>query len=257
MTSDQGGKGQGLVDAVLDAYTEHPAFGYRKMSNFLSTQGIEDATEKRIRLLYRSLGLRGASQKFKTTRPPKGKFQKYPYLLKNRPVLFVNQVWATDITYIRLPHGMVYLVAIIDLYSRKILSWRLSDNMKVDFCLEALYEAIDNYGVPAIFNTDCGSQFTSDEFTGVLEAYGIEISMDGVGRCLDNIRVERTWKTVKYEFVFLYEWSSKGQLEKGLDGFIKAFNKERPHEALGYQTPDEVYERGCFPVEGTDTVEVA
>lgn len=199
MTSDQGGKGQGLVDAVLDAYTEHPAFGYRKMSSFLSSQRIEDATEKRIRLLYRSLGLRGASQKFKTTRPPKGKFQKYPYLLKDKPVLFVNQVWATDITYIRLPHGMVYLVAIIDLYSRKILSWRLSDNM----------------------------------------------------------RVERTWKTVKYEFVFLYEWSSKGQLEKGLDGFIKTFNKERPHEALGYQTPDEVYERGCFPVEGTDTVEVA
>ena len=126
MTSDQGGKGQGLVDAVLDAYAEHPAFGYRKMSNFLSIQGIEDATEKRIRLLYKSLGLRGASQKFKTTRPPKGKFQKYPYLLKGKPVLFVNQVWATDITYIRLPHGMVYLVAIIDLYSRSTSVWRPS-----------------------------------------------------------------------------------------------------------------------------------
>ena len=118
----------------------------------------------------------------------------------------------------KLPHGMVYLVAIIDLYSRKIHSWRLSDTMKVDFCIEVLYEAIENYGVPAIFNTDCGFQFTSDNFTGVLKAFGIEISIDGVGRCMDNIRMERTWKTVKYEFVFLHEWSSIGQLENGLEG---------------------------------------
>lgn len=253
----QAGKELRLVDAVLDAYGEHPSFGYRKMGYYLRGKGFPDATEKRVRLIYERLGLKGASQKFKTTRPPKGRFQKYPYLLKDKPIRFVNQVWATDITYVKLPHGMAYLIALIDLYSRKILSWRLSDTMKVDFCLEALYEAIENYGVPAIFNTDCGSQFTSDDFTGVLKAFGIEISMDGVGRCLDNIRVERTWKTVKYEFVFLHEWSSIGQLEKGLEGYIKAFNTERPHEALGYQTPDEVYERGCFPVKETDTVEVA
>lgn len=246
-----------LVNAVLDAWSEHPAFGYRKMGYYLRGQGFDDATEKRVRLIYGRLGLHGASPRFKTTRPGKGKVGKHPYLLRDKKVMFVNQVWATDITYIRLPHGMVYLTAIIDWYSRKILSWRLSDSMGVDFCLEALMEAMDRYGVPAIFNTDCGSQYTSEDFTGTLEAHGIEISMDGVGRCLDNIRVERTWKTVKYEFVFLSEWTSMRQLEKGLENFISSFNSQRPHEALGYRTPDEVYENGCFPVRETDTTEVA
>lgn len=246
-----------LVNAVLDAYTLHPAFGYRKMGYYLRNQGCEGATEKRVRLIYERLGLRGASPKFKTTRPSKVKFKKYPYLLNGMKIAYVNHVWATDITYIKLPHKMVYLTAIIDLYSRKILSWKLSDCMSVEFCLEALNEALAKYGVPAIFNTDCGSQYTSEDFTGTLEAHGIRISMDGVGRCLDNIRVERTWKTIKYEFVFLNEWTSAKQLEAGLETFISAFNKERPHEALGYQTPDQVYENGCFPVRETDTTEVA
>ena len=251
-------KEMALVNAILDAYSEHPSFGYRKMGYYLRSLGYDDATEKRIRLLYKRLGLKGASQAFRTTRPSKGKVMKYPYLLKDKAIRFVNQVWATDITYIKLPHGMVFLTAIIDLRSRKILSWRLSGSMKVDFCLEALYEAIGRYGVPAIFNTDCGSQYPSEDFTGVLKAYGIEISMDSVGRCLDNIRVERTWKTVKYEFVFLHEWSSIGQLGKGLGIFIDSFNSKRPHEALGYRTPDEVYRNGCFPVRDTDnTTEVA
>lgn len=247
-----------LVKSILDAYMKHSAFGYRKMGFYLRNQeGIENATEKRVRGIYERLGLKGASPRFKTTRSSKTKAGKYPYLLRNKNVAFVNQVWSTDITYIKLPHGMVYLTAIIDWYSRKILSWRLSDNMSVDFCLEALLEAIENYGVPAIFNTDCGSQYTSDDFIGTLKAYGIEISMDGVGRCLDNIRMERTWKTVKYEFVFLNEWFSIHQLEEGLETFINAFNKERPHEALGYQTPEEVYKKGCFPVQGIDITHLA
>ena len=255
--SDSRKEMKALADAVLDAYSRHPSFGYRKMAAHLARNGFENATEKRIRLLYRQLGLRGARQTFRTTRPAKGRVKKYPCLLKDKPIMFVNQAWATDITYIKLPDRMVFLTAIIDLYSRKILSWRLSGNMKVDFCLDALNEAVVKYGIPAIFNTDCGSQYTSEEFVRTLEALGIEISMNGVGRCLDNIRVERTWKTVKYEFIFLHEWHSEMQLEKGLEEFINDFNSQRPHEALGYQTPDEVYEKGCFPVRENNTVEVA
>lgn len=242
-----------LVNTVLEAFCEEPSFGYRKMGVYLRNSGHEDATEKRIRLIYKRLGLKGAIQRFKTTRPAKSKHTKYPYLLRGKEIAFVNQVWATDITYIKLPHGMVYLTAIIDLYSRRILAWRLSNSMSVDFCIEALNEAIENFGVPSIFNTDCGSQYTSEDFTETLKAHGIEISMDGVGRCMDNIRVERTWKTIKYEFVFLYEWTSFKHLEAGLEGFIERFNNKRPHQGLSYKTPKEVYEMGCFPVLGKDT----
>ena len=128
-----------------------------------------------------------------------------------------------------------------------ILAWRLSTKMETEFCLEVLHEAVAKYGVPAIFNTDCGSQFQSREFIEALKGYGIEISNDGVGRCLDNIRVERTWKTIKYEFIFLYDWKCFKDLKEGLASFIDSYNKKRSHEALGYQTPYEVYSNGCFP----------
>ena len=235
-----------LANAVLDAYSANPSFGCRKMGFYLRSIGILNTTEKRIRLIYQRLGLRGAMQSFKTTRPGKSKHGKFPYLLRNKAIMYANQVWATDITYIRLPQGMVFLAAMIDVFSRKILSWKLGERMSVDFCLDALYEAVELYGIPAIFNTDCGSQYTSDDFIGALKGLSIEISMDGVGRCLDNIIVERTWKTLKYEFIFLHEWTSLSHLKGGLEEFIMSFNCSRPHEALDYRTPDEVTKTDVF-----------
>lgn len=250
-----------LVEALLKAWSEHPAFGYRKMGYYLrDVLGIEDATEKRIRLLYKRLGLKGLKPVFKTTRPPKGHYKKFPYLLRNKTIAYVNQVWATDITYIKLPGGMVYLTAVVDLYSRKILTWKLSNTMETSFCLDVLHEAVHRYGIPAIFNTDCGSQYLSGDFIAALQSYDIQISMDSVGRCLDNIYVERGWRSIKYECVFLNDWTTMEDLRAGLDRYIRMFNEERPHEGLGYQIPDDVYRRGCFPTLGdsnTDSQEVA
>jgi putative transposase len=155
-----------------------------------------------------------------------------------------NQVWSTDITYIRLRHGFVYLVAIIDWYSRKVLAWRLSNTLDAGFCVDGLEEAIKNFGVPEIFNTDQGSQFTSEGFTGVLIQNGITISMDGRGRALDNIFVERLWRTVKYEDVYLKGYESMPNLLLGLTHYFLFYNEERQHQALGYTTPDIVYQTG-------------
>ena len=217
------------------------------MSRHLLRKGHEWATEHRIRSIYRELGLKGQKPVFITTRAAKGKVAKYPYLLRNRKIRYVNEVWATDITYIKIGGRMVYFTAIIDLYSRKILAWRLSETMSVGFCLDALMEAVIRYGIPAIFNTDAGSQYTSVEFTSFLNDLGVLISMDGIGRCKDNIYVERTWRTLKYEWIFLREYQDYDQLKRGLQEFVDFFNYERIHQGLGYQTPDEVYEQGTFP----------
>lgn len=166
---------------------------------------------------------------------------KYPYLLRGKLIWLPNQVWATDITYVKLKGGTVYLMAIIDLYSRKVLTWRLSNTMDAEFCVSALEEAITTYGVPAIFNTDQGSQFTSERFLSVLEKTGIQISMDGVGRALDNIYVERLWRSVKYEEIYLKEYSSMDELKMSLKRYFRFFNRERFHQSLEYATPDEVY----------------
>lgn len=234
-------------EKVLTEWTGYSTYGYIKMSRHLLKDGHEWATGHRIRTVYRELGLEGQKPVFITTRPSKGKVVKYPYLLRNRKIRYVNKVWATDITYIRLGKRMVYFTAIIDLYSRKILSWRLSDTMSVGFCLDALMEAVIRYGIPAIFNTDAGSQYASVEFTSYLKDLGVLISMDGVGRCKDNIYVERTWRTLKYEWLFLRDYQEYDQLERGLQEFVNFFNHERIHQGLGYQTPDEVYEQGTFP----------
>jgi len=244
-----------MVKRLMEIWSEFPATGYRKMSNQLQKEGFPEATEKRIRLIYPRLGIHGEQPKFKTSRPPKTTYIKFPYLLRGKKISYVNQVWATDITYIRLPHGMVYLVAIIDLYSRKILSWRLSENMETEFCLECLHEAVSKYGIPAIFNSDCGSQFLSNDFIEALQNYSIEISNDGVARCLDNIYVERTWRTLKYECIFLHDYQTMNELTAGLEKFISFFNSKRLHEGLGYQIPDEVYKKGCFPIVGKDIKE--
>lgn len=226
------------------------------MSMHLKRNGHPEATEKRVRRIYKLLGLQGLSPVFKTTRNSKRKGAKFPYLLRNRKISFVNEVYATDITYIKLPGGMVYFTAVIDLYSRKILSWRLSNTMDTQFCIDCVKEAFEKYGEPAIFNTDAGAQYTSKEFVAMLQDHEIQISMDGIGRCLDNVFIERTFRTLKYECIFLHDYNTMTELSKGLKAFIEFFNNERLHQGLDYQTPNEVYEQGCFPI-GKIDIQVA
>lgn len=226
----------GLID---EQYTRRPFYGSRKMVSFLKTRGYR-VNRKRVQRLMRILGLAGMAPGPNTSRPhPQHKV--YPYLLRGVVVTRSNQVWSTDITYIRLAHGFVYLVAVIDWYSRRVLSWRISNTLDTMFCVDCLEEALQRYGNPEIFNTDQGCQFTSESFTGVLMAHGIAISMDGRGRALDNIFVERLWRSVKYEDVYLKGYSNTTELMIGLAEYFVFYNGERPHQSLGNLTPDEVY----------------
>jgi len=187
-------------------------------------------------------GLRAIYPKKRTSIPAK-EHKKYPYLLKNTEVWLPNQVWVTDITYIKLGKGFVYLVMILDLYSRKILTWKVSNTLDTDFCLAALEEAIKQWGIPAIFNTDQGSQFTSDAFISVLESYGIRISMDGKNRALDNIYMERVWRTIKYEDIYIKDYQTMTELKEGLETYVTFYNSKRYHQSLDYATPDEIYDQ--------------
>jgi putative transposase len=187
-------------------------------------------------------GLRALYPKKRTSIRAKG-HKKYPYLLKNTEVWLPNQVWVTDITYIKLGKGFVYLVMILDLYSRKILTWKVSNTLDTDFCLAALEEAIKQWGIPAIFNTDQGSQFTSDAFISVLESYGIRISMDGKNRALDNVYMERVWRTIKYEDIYIKDYQTMTELKEGLETYVTFYNSKRYHQSLDYATPDEIYAR--------------
>jgi putative transposase len=226
----------GLID---EQYTRRPFYGSRKMVSFLQTRG-HWVNRKRVQRLMRILGLAGMAPGPNTSRPyPQHKV--YPYLLRGVVVTRPNQVWSTDITYIRLAHGFVYLVAVIDWYSRRVLSWRISNTMDTMFCVDCLEEALQRYGKPEIFNTDQGSQFTSESFTGVLKKRGIAISMDGRGRALDNIFVERLWRSVKYEDVYLKGYANAMELMIGLTEYFVFYNGERPHQSLGNLTPDQVY----------------
>lgn len=195
---------------------------------------------KRARRLMRLMGLESLAPKPNLSRSHPA-HRKYPYLLKGVEVTRANQAWATDITYIPLALGFVYLVAIIDWYSRAVLSWRLSNTLDVGFCVEALNEALGRWGRPDISNTDQGAQFTSENFTAVLKAKGIQISMDGKGRCLDNVFVERLWRSLKYEEVYLNPYDDPREARGGIGRYFGYFNDERPHQALGYKTPMEVY----------------
>ena len=227
---------------VLDTWSPVPFLGYRKIAVLLANNGYKWSSDAIVRRLMKELGIYSAIAVRNTSRPGKGRSHtKYPYLLRDFVVQYVNQVWATDITYIALPHGFVYLCAVIDLYSRKVLSWKLSNTMDVYFCIECLEEALDHYGVPSIFNSDQGSQFTSNIFLDVLIRENIRISMDSVGQALDNIFVERTWRTLKYEHIFLHDYSTMSELKSGLNWFINFFNTTRPHQSLGYYAPDDVY----------------
>lgn len=226
----------GLIDAE---YTRHPFYGSRKIRTFLCDLGYE-INRKRVQRLMRILGLAGMSPGPNTSRPhPEHKV--YPYLLRGVAVTHPNQVWSTDITYIRLARGFVYLVAVIDWYSRKVLSWCLSNTLDAGFCVDSLEQAIEAYGTPEIFNTDQGCQFTSEEFTKVLKSHAITISMDGRGRALDNIFVERLWRSVKYEDVYLKGYATMPELLIGLTEYFVFYNTERKHQSLGYHTPDKVY----------------
>ena len=228
-----------LLRLIDEQYTRRPFYGSRKMVTFLQTQG-HLVNRKRVQRLMRVLGLAGMAPGPNTSRPqPQHKV--YPYLLRGVVVTRPNQVWSTDITYIRLAYGFVYLVAVIDWYSRKVLSWRISNTMDTAFCVDCLEEALQRHGNPEIFNTDQGSQFTSDAFTGALKSRGIAISMDGRGRALDNIFVERLWRSVKYEDVYLKGYSNSMELMIGLTEYFVFYNDERPHQSLGNRTPAAVY----------------
>lgn len=228
-----------LCRLIDEEYTRHPYYGSRRMAVYLRNQGYS-VNRKRIQRLMRQLGLAGMAPGPNTSKPqPEHKV--YPYLLRGVAVTRPNQVWGTDITYIRLPRGFAYLVAVMDWYSRKVLSWRISNSMDASFCVDCLEEALRQHGTPEIFNSDQGSQFTSHAFIDVLEQAGVAISMDGRGRCLDNIFVERLWRNVKYEDVYLKGYTNMQELMCGLTRYFVDYNEERPHQSLGYQTPNLVY----------------
>jgi putative transposase len=229
-----------LFLALIDAeYTRHPFYGSRKMVVHLGRLG-HLVNRKRVQRLMRILGLAGMAPGPNTSLPhPQHKI--YPYLLRGVNVTRPNQVWSTDITYIRLPRGFVYLAAVIDWYSRKVLAWRLSNTLDSGFCVDCLEQSLHAYGTPEIFNTDQGCQFTSDAFTGVLKSHAVAISMDGRGRALDNIFVERLWRNVKHEDVYLKGYANVPELLLGLTDYFELYNTERPHQSLSYRTPDQVY----------------
>ncbi len=231
-----------LMDLLDAQYTATPFYGSRRMTAQLRKWGFM-VNRKRVQRLMRALGLAGMAPGPNTSRPhPEHKI--YPYLLRGLMIDRPGQVWSTDITYIRLLHGFVYLVAIMDWYSRKVLSWRISNTMEAEFCVACLEEALQRYGAPEIFNTDQGSQFTSEAFTGVLQAHDVRISMDGRGRALDNIFVERLWRTVKYEEVYIKGYGKVPELMIGLTAYFEFYNGRRLHQSLGYATPDQVYLTG-------------
>ena len=227
-----------LRNRIWEIFSKHPVYGYRRIWATLRRSGHEVAP-KRIRSLMREMGLRAIYQKRRLSLG-NVRHRKYPYLLEGVAITRANQVWASDITYIRLPKGFCYLTAVMDWYSRRVVSWELSTTLDADFCLSALDKAL-LAGRPEIFNSDQGCQYTSEAFTGRLLAAGVAISMDGKGRVFDNILTERLWRTVKYEEVHLKEYVSMAEAREELGRFFKWYNEERPHQSLGYQTPDEMY----------------
>ena len=229
----------GLID---EEYTRRPFYGSRRMVVFLRAAG-HVVNRKRVQRLMRGMGLAGMAPGPNTSKAhPEHKV--YPYLLRGVPVVRPNQVWSTDLTYIRLARGFAYLVAVIDWYSRKVLSWRLSNSMDASFCVDCLEDALREHGKPTVFNSDQGSQFTSAAFTDVLKRENVIISMDGRGRAFDNIFVERLWRNVKHEDVYLKGYANMAELMVGLAQYFAFYNEERPHQSLGYQTPASVYRSG-------------
>ena len=229
-----------LMRRIDELHLEFPFYGSRKLTQALKAEG-RAINRKRAQRLMRLEDISAIAPKPDTSKPAP-EHPVFPYLLRNVRVARVNQVWATDITYIPLAHGFVYLVAIMDWYSRRVLAWRLSTTLETDFCVEALKEALERFGQPEIFNTDQGSQFTAAAFTDVLLERGIKISMDGKGRYLDNIFVERLWRSLKYEEVYLHAYDSVAEARSRIGTYLRFYNEERFHQALGYQTPAAFHE---------------
>nr|WP_264212261.1 IS3 family transposase [Leisingera thetidis] len=228
-----------LMRRIDEQFLETPFFGVRQMTWHLRNEG-HLVNEKRIRRLMRVMGLMSIYQKPNTSKAAKG-HKTYPYLLRGLRVGRPNQVWAADITYLPMRKGFLYLVAIIDWHTRKVLAWRISNTLEADFCVEALNEAIHKFGPPEIMNTDQGSQFTSFAWTDRLRRSGVRISMDGKGRFLDNIFVERLWRSLKYECVYLHAWETGSEAKAGVGRWIEFYNRKRPHSALGGKPPAVVY----------------
>lgn len=228
-----------LMLLIDKQFLDTPFYGVRQMTWHLQNEG-HAVNQKRIRRLMRLMRLMPIYQKPDTSKPARG-HKTYPYLLGGMRVERPNHVWCADITYIPMRRGFLYLVAVMDWATRKVLSWRLSNSMDAEFCIQALEEALARYGTPEIFNTDQGSQFTSAEFTDVLKAQGIQISMDGRGRCHDNIFVERLWWTVKHEWVYLRPCENGIEQKRSLTECFEWYNRRRPHQSLNWQTPDETY----------------
>ena len=230
-----------LMARIDREYTAHPFRGSRGMTAWLRREGAK-INRKRVQRLMRLMGLEAVYPKPHLSVGGAG-HKVYPYLLRHVAIERVNQVWSTDITYIPMPNGFMYLTAVIDWHSRYVLSWKLSNTLDVAFCLEALEEALSQ-GSPEVFNTDQGVQFTSASFTGRLESAGAKVSMDGRGRCLDNVFVERLWRTVKYEYVYLWRPEVVPALAAGLTTYFGYYNEERTHQSLADHTPAEVYGKG-------------
>ena len=230
-----------LMRLIDREYTAHPFLGSRRLTQWLITQG-EAVNRKRVQRLMRVMGLEAIYPKPRLSAAGRG-HRIYPYLLRNVRIQRPDQVWSTDITYVPLACGFMYLAAIIDWFSRYILTWRLSNTLEGSFCLEMLDEAL-RLGQPEVFNTDQGVQFTAQAWTGRLEAAGVAVSMDGRGRCLDNVFVERLWRSVKYEDIYLWRYETVPQLQQGLGRYFPYDNEGRPHQALGYRRPASVYRQG-------------
>jgi putative transposase len=230
-----------LMRLIDEQFLKTPFYGSRKMTIALERSG-ETVNRKRVQRLMALMGLEAVFPRPRTTTPG-SEARVYPYLLRDRVLTHVNEVWSSDITYVPMRHGFMYLTAVIDWFSRYVLSWRLSNTLEGRFCLEALDEAL-SLGRPEIFNTDRGSQFTAQEYTDRLEEAGIAVSRDGRGRALDNVFVERLWRSVKYEDIYIKDYERVPELESGLGSYFWFYDEERPHQSLGYRTPGEVYRAG-------------
>jgi putative transposase len=228
-----------IMGRIDKLHLSYPFAGSRMLRDFLRAEGIRIG-RCRVITMMRRMGVEALYRRPNTSKPAPG-HKIYPYLLRGMKIERPNHVWATDITYIPMAKGFVYLVAVVDWYSRRVLSWRVSITMTEDFCIEAVEEAIAKYGKPEIFNTDQGSQFTSGGFTGLLLANGIDISMDGKGAWRDNVFVERLWRSVKYEEVYLRAYDSVGEARASLGSYLGFYNSKRPHSSHGGRTPDQAY----------------
>jgi putative transposase len=243
-----------LMRRIDELYLQYPFLGSRRMAAMLSENGAR-VNRKRVQRLMRQMGIVALGPKSKTSKPAPG-HKVYPYLLRGLKIERPNQVWAADITYIPMARGFLYLVAVMDWASRAVLSWRLSNTMDTSFCIEALEEALARFGKPEVFNTDQGSQFTSAAFTDVLNRHGIKISMDGRGRWMDNVFVERLWRSLKHEDIYLKFYADGREARAGISSWMTFYNTRRPHQALGRRTPMVVWRQGVTGALGAKAVDM-